>query len=455
MTSAGLAIGRGEGAQWLSLLRQAAPMVVSRAGLAAMAVTDAVMVAHFSSAELAAANLAEGTFGRLVDVFMAFIHAALVLVVAAAGPSRQGERLAIWHRSLRMAVIMGAGGLAVAFCAGPLLQAMGQPQHISDLAAKVIVLLAIGLPAGLIALASAIHLEGVGRAGLVAGFMLVANLLNIAGNWVLIGGNLGAPATGVLGSAATTTSVRILLAVALVVAVRRIEGPPAFTAKPTGGIGRDHWRLGFSALGASATMHLLGIWLTIFASWLGPLPLAAFAAGWILNFPGLLISAGLGDAIAMRVASRLSRSGDAPLQPVRADITLLALVLGPWAVLLLLAAPAIAALYTPDPALRALMHVLLPMSGVVLLLDGLSYAAAAALRGLKDIAVPTAIQVAAMVATPILAWCLAFGLGIGVAGLLIAILLTSTVRLLLLAVRMLLLFRPGPAGLIPSDRETA
>lgn len=456
MAGAVSAVDEGCKAQRFSLLRQATPMVVSRAGLAAMAITDAVMVAHFSSTELAAASLAEGTFGRLADVFLAFIHAALVLIVAAAAASRQGDRLAIWQRALRIAMLMGFAGFVVALFAGPLLQLFAQPTQISDLAAKVILLLACGLPAGLMALACAIHLEAIGRAKLVASFMILANLLNVGGNWLLIEGHWGFPGLGVLGSAATTTIVRILLAIGLIVLVRWFEGPSTFAVQPQDPlVRRDHYKLGFTALGASAAMHLLGIWLTLFAGWLGPLPLAAFAAGWILNLPGLLLAAGIGDAIALRVAHRLTQTGEASPARAWSDLSVLALLLSPWVLLLMLAAPVVAGVYTPDPELRALMIKLLPMSGLVLMLDGLSYATSAALRGLKDIAVPTAIQVGAMIATPILAWFLAFWLGMGVEGILVAILTTSLARLSLLAFRMFLLFRPAPTGLIQLERETA
>ncbi len=435
-------------AQGRLLLRQAAPMVVSRAGLAAMAVTDAIMVAHFSSADLAAANLAEGTFGRLVDVFMAFIHAALVLVVAAAAPALQADRLAIWQRAVQAALVMGLTGFLAALAAPSLLLQAGQDPAVSELAGRVIRLLACGLPMGLVAVVCAIHLEAIGRAGLVATAMVVANLVNIGGNWLLIEGNLGFPQLGVEGSAAVTSMVRMALAFVLIAAVRLIEGPAVFALLPEAKRTRpDHFRLGFSALGAAATMHLLAIWLTFFAGWLGPMALAAFAAGWILNLPGLLLSAGLGDAIALRVTQRRTETGEAPLRPLLNDLGVLGGLLLPWVLALSMVPAAIAAVYTPDPMLASLMVVLLPISGLVLLLDGLSYAVAAALRGLKDIAVPTCIQVAAMLATLLLAWVFAFGWSMGVRGLLVAILITSSARLTLLSLRMIKLFRPASAGL--------
>ena len=56
-----------------ALLRLAVPMIVSRAGLAAMAIVDAVMVSRYSSNQFAMLGLADGTLGRLSDVFGAFV----------------------------------------------------------------------------------------------------------------------------------------------------------------------------------------------------------------------------------------------------------------------------------------------------------------------------------------------------------------------------------------------
>ncbi len=291
------------------LFRQAAPMIISRAGIAGMAIVDALMVARLGSSELAATTLSDGTFGRLVDIGISGLHAALVLTAAARLPEKAAARLAVWHRASLAALLAGLLVFALAPFAGALLAATGQAPSLSARAGTVILILAAGLPAGLIALAAAVHLEGIGKAGLVARWMIAANLANAGLNALLIGGIDPIPALGAAGSATATTLVRIGLAIALVAAVRRIEGPAAFRRTATlapqeAATGRrDHLKLAFGAVSTSTGMHALGIWLTVFAGWLGAAPLAAFASCWILNMPGLLLAAGIGDAISMRAAA--------------------------------------------------------------------------------------------------------------------------------------------------------
>lgn len=422
-----------------ALVVRAAPMVASRAGLAAMAITDAVMLAHWDARELAAATLAEGTFGRLTDVLATFFLAGIVLVAAARGGAGRAERIAHWRRSVVLAAVLGLATLAAAPLAEPLLLALGQDPPLAARSARVVLVLAAGLPAALVAVATAVHLEAIGRAGLVALWLLAANLVNVALNWLLIGGGYALPAMGAEGSALATSIVRAGLALGLVATLVAYEGPALLRARVGWFRGTgDQFRIGATASAAGATMHVLGVWLTVFAGWLGTIPLAAYAGSWLLCLPGILLAAGVGDALAIRVAG--TGRDPAVRTVLRRDLAALAALLVLYAAAALIAPGLVARLYTPDPRLAAMLASLLPMTAVALVLDGLGIAAAAALRARRDVGVPTAIQLATMAATPVLAALLVFPLGHGVHGLLAAILVTSTVRLVLLAWRLVMVF---------------
>jgi MATE family multidrug resistance protein len=421
-------------------------MIVSRAGLATMAIVDCVMVARFDARQLAFTTLAEGTFGRLLDVCVAFLLSGLVLVAAAHAKGDAVQRTAIWRRATLVATALGLVVGFVSLFGRPILAVMGQSADLVHGGGAAIFALGLGAPAGLIAMASAVSLEGSRKPAFVALCVIGANLLNLAINWVLIGGQLGFPALGAVGSALSTSLVRCALAIALVVGVRHVEGRRLWARSKSGSEAGAQWRLGLSASATAGGMHALAIWLTVFAGWLGARSLAAYASCWVLNLPGMLLAMGLGDAIALRVAaSNPDTVGRRPWASARADLGAVALVLSPFVLLFCAAASVVARLYTGDSALQAVMAALLPLSGLALLLDGLSYAVAAALRGRGDVIGPTAIQLACMAATPVLAAALAFGLHLSVRGMVVAIVVTSTLRLALLGLRQLGPFAaPGP-----------
>ncbi|TGE01250.1 MATE family efflux transporter [Methylobacterium nonmethylotrophicum] len=426
------------GSGLLPLLRVALPLVVSRAGLAAMIVTNGWMVARHDVREVALASLAAGTFGRLTEVFGAAILSALPLVAAAS--DRGGARRGYWRRANLLALGLGIAGLAAAAGAGPVLQAAVDRPDLAEGAAAVVRAMALGLPAALAALASAMYLEGIGRSGVVAAWILAANALNLLLNWLLIGGHAGFPAWGAYGSALATTLVRVALAAILLAAVLRVDGrEPPGAGRDRAGAGAQ-WRLALGTGGTIAAFHASAVWLILFAGWLGPLALASFASCWVLTMPAMLLAIGIGDAVGLRAAAEPCGSGR-----LRRDLAWLSAVLLPFSLALWAAPEGVASLYTPEPALRTVIAGLLPVGGTVLLLDGLSYGVGAALRARGDVAGSTAVQLPVLAVTPLLAAAFAFPAGMGLNGVMLAILATSALRLVLLAARLRRTERVGPA----------
>lgn len=420
------------------LLAMAGPFVASRAGLAMMGVVNAIMVAHVSADELAAVSLSEGTFGRVLEVCTAFVASGLVLFARTRRGSDQAIRGALWRRLILSALVLGLIIMVLASFAGPLLHLMVQNPVLVERSAHIINILAPGVPFGLMAIACAVVLEGSGHARAVAFWVIAANLLNVIVDYMLVGGRAGFPQMGAAGAAVATDIVRIGLFAGLAGTLLRIEGmrglfasksePAPISAERS----RDQLSLGLSASATSGGLHIMGSLLTLFAGWLGSLDLAAWTSGWIINLPGMLLALGLGDALSLRAAR--AASPKACFRLIFSDlgsIFLLTMPLG--AVILLLAGP-IALAYTSDPALSAKMAGLLPLSGLVLVLDSLALGMISALRTLRDIRSLVFFQIVTMVATPLLAAMLGFGAGPvsawGAQGMVAAVLLTSAVRAL-------------------------
>jgi len=426
-------VGRGGGiAARLTFLSETAPLILSRAGLATMGIVDMVMLARHGSVDLSAAGLAEGTFGRVLDVCVAFLIGALPLLGAAQQAGDHAGALAIWRRGCGAALLLGGACLLLGLSAGPLFALAGQPPALAVTAGRMVAIQSLGAAFALVAVASAVFLEGMQRAPLVALAVLLANLANLAANPLFIAGGWGIPAMGAAGSALVTLFVRVALCALLVALVagqaRRWRLPLLRSPRFDISGGRDQWRIGATIAGTAAAMHGFGILLTMMAGWHGTTALAAYASCWILNLPFLLFAGGYGDAATLRVA-RGSRGR------VRRDAGLLGLWLAVPAIALAIGATPIAALYSTDPALRAMLALLLPVSGAILWIDGIGLFLMAALRGLRDVTVPATIQIATMALTPPLAALLAFTLHQGIAGMVLAILATSLLRLALLTAR--------------------
>jgi len=422
--------------------RLALPMIVSRAGLAVMGIADGIMVSRFRPLEFAWLSLAEGTLGRLLDLFVAFLIGGLLLAPRHFAQGDKEGAWLIWRRTLPAAVALGLlGGLAGLFGA-PLLTLIGQQRLLAGGAGPIMVILGAGYPAALAAVASAVYLEGIQRPQVVAICVIGANVLNLALNWLLIGGHFGLAAMGARGSALSTTLMRCALAVVLVSTAwrARTRTGPAVGGETVNAeraaSRRAQWRLSFGSAASVAAMIVLSSSLVFFAGRLGVLPLAAFSAAWGLGAPAILLMLGMADAAGVMVAAEGGRGSLRSVASVAwSSLGVTVLVTGAIAIALATFANAGAALYAKDLLLRHSIAAVLPIVALVLILDSIGSVMASSLRAIREAAWPAIIEVAAMLLLVPTAAALAIWQSFGVRGLFLAMLTAASARAAMLTLR--------------------
>ncbi|HUB30099.1 MAG TPA: MATE family efflux transporter [Terracidiphilus sp.] len=238
------------------------------------------------------------------------------------------------------------------------------------------------------------YLQGVGQVRVITVTYVLANLLNWAGDWVLIYGKLGFPALGVTGSAVSTCIARVGMAVALLGFAWRYErkrGHPLF--RHWAGLQKDRLRR-LVRLGAPAAGQILlevGAWnlSTFSAGYLDPVSLATHAIA--LNYASIsyMVPLGVSAAAAVSVGHAIG-AGD-PARGRRAGW----LALGLGTSFMLLAAIAflvvpkpLLRLYTSDPRVLAVGPTLLWLAALFQVFDGIQTVCTGALRGLGETRVP-------------------------------------------------------------------
>jgi len=255
------------------------------------------------------------------------------------------------------------------------------------------------------------YLQGVGEVRVITVTYVLANLLNWAGNWVLIYGKLGFPALGVRGSAISTCVARVSMAVGLMVFAWRYErrrGHPLFRhwAGPQLERLRELVRLGAPAAGQIVLE--VGAWnlATFSAGYLDPVALATHAIA--LNYASIsyMVPLGVSAAAAVSVGHAIG-AGD-PARARRAGW--LAMGLGTGFMLLsalafLLAPKSLISVYTRDPQVMAVGPTLLWLAAVFQVFDGIQTVCTGALRGLGETRIP-------MVANFVGYWILGLPLGL-------------------------------------------
>jgi MATE family multidrug resistance protein len=259
--------------------------------------------------------------------------------------------------------------------------------------------------------------------------LVTANLVNLAGNWILVFGHLGAPRLGAVGSAWSTCLSRAYMAAALGTVLWRAEGAilrrlvsdqaVSETLRPDFGRIRKLLRIGLPAAGQMAVEIGVFAVVTVLVGRLNAKSLAGHQIALSTVSTTFMIPLGISSAAAVRVGHRLGR-GDL-CGAARSGWMALALgaaVMSAAAVTLLVAPQWIARLFTPQAEVIAVAVTLLRIAAFFQLFDGLQVVATGALRGAGDTRTPMVWHFAGywMVGLPFGVW-LCFAKRWGAAGL--------------------------------------
>jgi len=402
----------------------AAPVVLAELGWVAMGLVDTLMVGSLGPEAIGAVGIGSSIFVGVCIFGMGLLLGLDTLVSQAFGAGR----IADCHRWLVHGVVLS---LVVAVPITLLMLGVvasfpfwGLTPEVLRLSQPYLRVLVWSVPPLLVYSAFRRYLQGMGVARPVMAALVTANIVNLAGNWILISGRFGAPAMGVRGSAWATVISRIVMALfLLVVIVYRERGrrPGLFEASFTieARRMRELVRLGLPA--ASQITLEVGVFATAtaLAGRLAPAALAAHQIAINLASFTFMVPLGIASAGAVRVGHAVGR-GDAP-GAARAGWT--ALLFGAVfmtcasAVFLLMPRSLIGA-FTKDRAVLEIGTSLLFIAAVFQLSDGVQGVSTGVLRGLGDTRTPMLWNLAAhwFIGLP-LGYALCFPAGLGVAGL--------------------------------------
>lgn len=426
MGSAGIRgrVPTGIGAELWPTLTLAGPVVTAELGWVAMGVVDTMVVGRLGAEALGAVGLASAAFFTAAVFGMGLLLGLDTLVARAFGAGDIDD----CHRSLFQGVYLAVGvtpPLAlILLWATPRLAGLGVAPSVVRDAMPYLRATAWGMLPLLIFSAFRRYLQGMGRVRPAMFALVSANLVNAAGNWVLVFGRLGAPAMGVEGSGWATTVSRLYMALVLV----------AYTVwhdrRYATGLRRAPWRPDparlrvLIGLGLPAALHLsleVGVFAatTALAARFDAASLAAHQV--VLNAASVtfMIPLGLASAGAVRVGQALGRRD--PAGAARAGWTTLALTVAFMAsagVVFALFPRAILRGFTGDARVLAVGARLMLAAAAFQLFDGVQGVTTGNLRGAGDTRTPMAVNLVAHWAFGLPVGCaLAFPLGLGVLGL--------------------------------------
>jgi multidrug resistance protein, MATE family len=197
------------------MLKLAIPVVLSELGWMGMGIVDTIMVGRLGAEAIGVVSLGNALFYSLALFGLGLFLGLDTLVAQAYGA---GD-LADCQRSLRqgicLAVILAPLLMAIFWLLPPLLSVWGVNPAVRGGVGPFLWALSWGTLPLLLYAAFRRYLQGIGLVKPIMFVLVSANLINLAGNWVLIYGKLGFPPMGVTGSGWSTAAARIYMAGAL------------------------------------------------------------------------------------------------------------------------------------------------------------------------------------------------------------------------------------------------
>lgn len=367
---------------WPALIEM---MLVSFVGVA-----DMIMVGRLGPAAIAAVGLSNQPVFFTLAVFQALNVGTTALVARFIGARDNSEANRVAEQSFLVTLLIGILLSTISYLATPwIIRAMGAEPDAEPLGIAYLQIVSLGLVFTAVSMCLASALRGAGNTKTPMKVNIMTNLINCAGNYVLIYGKLGLPAYGVAGAAMATTLSRVVACIAFLCVVLSKDSQIRLGAVRSYRVRLDllqrMLQIGFPS--AIEQFILRGGQLTYvrIVAGLGTVVLASHQIG--MNILSLSFMPGMAFSIAATtlVGQELGAGRPAVAEKSAAETRRMGMIVsGTMAAILFFGGARIASLYTSDPVVIKQAAMVLRVIGLVQPAQSTQFILAGGLRGAGD-----------------------------------------------------------------------
>ena len=376
------------------MVRMAVPLALAELGWMAMGLVDTIMAGRLGAAAVGAGGLGGMLFYPIAICGTGMLLGMDTLVAHAFGADDVQDCRHTLVNGVWLALLITPPLMLALLGLTPVLRVTGSNPRILALFDPFVRALTWGILPLLLYTAFRRYLQAVNIVKPVTFALVSANLVNAAGNWVLMFGHWGAPAMGLEGCGWSTSIARTYMAAVLLAAILWHEHRTgnllfAISWMPRWARIRRLIELGSPAAGQILLEGAVFALVTVFASRLREASLAAHVIAVNVVGTTYMVPLGISSAAAVRVGQAFGAKDWHGV--VRRGWLALALGAGFMASagVVLAAAPRfILRVYTTDASVVAGGALLLRIAALFQLFDGLQVVATGALRGLGDTRTP-------------------------------------------------------------------
>ena len=407
-----------------STLFLAVPMMAGQLSQMLMGVADSAMVGRVGVVPLAASSFANGLLSVPFLFALGLLQAISVRASQAHGAGDRRETGEVLRHGLAITGVAGIGLVALTFVVGGFLGEFGQPPEVAAEARAFFLLSGASMLPMLLAMSFKQFSEALDHPWPPMLILLGSVLLNIFLNWILIYGNLGAPALGLTGAGIATLLARtgaLVAVVAYVFRARRFSDalPIAWRSPLVMARVRSLLRIGLPA-SAQLLLEVTAFTVaTIMIGWLGAQQLAAHQIALTCAATSFMFPLGIAMATTIRIGQALGANESGRVRAIGfTSFGLGLLIMCATGLIFAFGNEWLARAFVGDISVAALAARLLIIAAFFQLFDGLQVVGAGALRGLNDATAPMVVCLVGywIVFLPF-AYLAAFRFGFGAAGI--------------------------------------
>jgi len=423
-------------------LKLAYPVSIGQLGHILLGIEDSLMVGKVGAVPLAAASLVNGLVFLIVVFGLGMSLAVTPLTAIASGEKKLNECSHIFNNSM---LVNSAGALALfflTFFSADLIIFLKQKEEVAVAAISYTKIISLSIIPFMLFLTVKQFTEGLSITKPAMYATIIANVVNVFGNWVLIYGNLGFPALGLDGAGYSTLLTRLALVFVMFIYILKSKNFIQFhffrfRSSWDTNIIKQLLRIGiptgfqhFFEIGAfSASAVMIG--------WLGSKALAAHQIALSMAAVSFMIILGISTAGTIRVGSALGRRNRLEIRRSGfLAVVVAGLIMGLFGIIFIFLKDFLPKLFISDGEVIMIAANLLIVAAFFQISDGVQAVGLGILRGIKDVRMPMYISFLAywVVGLPV-GYFLGFTFGLGVTGIWIGLLVGLTLAAIFFTLR--------------------
>lgn len=192
-------------------LRLAYPIILGMLGHTVVGIVDNIMVGQLGTKELAAVSLGNSFIFIAMSLGIGFSTAITPLVAEAEGKNSIEKGRSAFYNGLFLCTVLAVVLFLIIFLSKPLIELMGQPQDVVEMAKPYLDIVAFSLIPLIMFQAYKQFADGKSETKYSMWATIIANIVNIVINYFLIYGIWIFPKLGILGAAIGTIVSRVVM----------------------------------------------------------------------------------------------------------------------------------------------------------------------------------------------------------------------------------------------------